>query len=525
MLIIGLDGATFDLLDPWLAEGWLPTLASICQRGTKGELASTLPPITAPAWSTFMTGKAPATHGIYDFFVSDPHNLDQYRLVNSTDIQARTIWEQFSAAGKSVGVLNVPVTHPPRPVNGYMVPGLLSPDEGHTTYPPNLLDDIEPMLGTYRVTPQVAYHPDNIQPFIDDLVELTQRQIDYACHFAQTHPTNIMMVHFFATDSMQHRLWHVLSPAHPWHTAALGAQFGHTVRDLFRQIDAGIARLLALLPADTTVLVMSDHGFGPQHQTINLNLILAEAGLLYFKPSIGLTLRRQMGKRHITTAIAQRLWQREKLLSFADVDWAKTRAFSLGHMGQVTINLQGRQLQGCVHADDYAAICTEVETALQTVCHPVSDTILPVRVQRAGKTPPLQGPDLHVCVDGYRTLAYPLFSADNHPITTQRLGDSGHHRANGIFMACGQNIRQQPNLSGARLVDLAPTLLHLHKLPVPDDMDGAVLTDLFTPDYMAQHPVQFAPAVAYVGTDSAELTQSQSTTLAAQLRALGYLDQ
>ncbi|HUM70042.1 MAG TPA: alkaline phosphatase family protein, partial [Chloroflexota bacterium] len=137
VLVIGLDGATYDLLTPWLAAGHLPTMAGLVARGSSGPLRSTLPPVTAPAWASFMTGKNPAGHGVFDFFRPHSPDMDKPEMVNMADLRARPLWDYLSAAGRRVGVLNVPLTYPPPPVNGFVVPGLLSPDEGQTTYPPD----------------------------------------------------------------------------------------------------------------------------------------------------------------------------------------------------------------------------------------------------------------------------------------------------------------------------------------------------------------------------------------------------
>ena len=176
VLVIALDGATFDLLDPWLAEGALPTLAGLMAAGTSGELGSTLPPVTAPAWASFMTGKNPGKHGVFDFFHTQPTDLDQYELVNSSHIRAKTLWEYLSEAQVRVGVLNVPLTHPPRPVNGYLVPGLLSPDQGQTCYPPDLLQPYRDALGPYRLTPDLSCRPGDVAAFIADLHALCETQ-------------------------------------------------------------------------------------------------------------------------------------------------------------------------------------------------------------------------------------------------------------------------------------------------------------------------------------------------------------
>jgi hypothetical protein len=147
---------TLDLVRPWAAQGHLPHLAKLIAEGTHGPLESTLPPVTSPAWPSFVTGKNPGRHGVFDFIRPRAGKFD---MVNASQIDGRMIWEYLSDAGLTCGVLNVPITYPPRQVNGYLVPGLLSPDQGKTTYPPDFLRLTKSELGPYRLTPRVQLWP------------------------------------------------------------------------------------------------------------------------------------------------------------------------------------------------------------------------------------------------------------------------------------------------------------------------------------------------------------------------------
>ena len=122
LLIIGIDGATLDLILPWVESEHLPTIGRLIKSGVHGDLASTLPPVTSPAWPTFMTGCNPGKHGVFDFI--QPTGSD-FSLVNATKIKQPTIWQRLSSAGYRVGVLNVPVTYPPKPLNGFMISGIV----------------------------------------------------------------------------------------------------------------------------------------------------------------------------------------------------------------------------------------------------------------------------------------------------------------------------------------------------------------------------------------------------------------
>jgi predicted AlkP superfamily phosphohydrolase/phosphomutase len=528
LLIVGLDGATFDLLTPWLAAGHLPTIARLQQQGVSGPLASTTPPVTPVAWASFMTGKNPGKHGIFDFFHAHSPDPDRPRMVNATDIKARPFWHYLSEAGQRVGVLNVPVTYPPRPVNGFIVPGLLSPDEGATTYPPDFLAPYRAELGPYRLVPHLAYHPLRIDDFVAELRHVTETQIRYARRLAQEHAADFLMVHFFTPDLAQHKLWHTQDETHPWYRPALAARHGTAIRDLFAQIDRGLAALLALVPADTAVILMSDHGFGPQHTVVNLNNYLLQSGLMALKAEARVRLRAWAARQKRLAGAALRLSRlagRERLLGFADVDWTKTRAYARGHMGQLYLNLQGREAQGIVSPADYHAVRAEITTILNSFRYPdgkrpLIETIIANEAVTRG--PHLyEGPDLHLIMDGYRALAYPLFAADGRLVTEQPLVDSGNHRPEGIFIAAGPQVRRGSVLEGARLPDLAPTALHLLGVAIPADMDGRVLQEIFTAEFR-RRPVSYQPGQD-AGWPSQALSPQAHELLTGRLRALGYL--
>jgi predicted AlkP superfamily phosphohydrolase/phosphomutase len=536
VLVVALDGATFDVLHPWLAAGRLPNLARLIAEGSSGELASTLPPLTAPAWASFMTGKNPGKHGVFDFFRprlqrdSQPADLDRFELVDSTQVRGRLFWEDICAAGLRAGVLNVPLTHPPRPVAGYVVPGLLSPDEGRTTHPPGLLLPYEAELGRYRLTPDGLFRPEAAAAFVADLEALTDTQVRWARRLFAENPADFQMVHFLATDIAQHKLWRYHDPTHPWHVD--GQQdlhenaedadgpgepvgLGGALARLFQRLDRALGELLDQAPPATTVLVLSDHGFGPQHLTVNLNRHLLAAGSLRLRRRPATWARRWPPTRH---------WLRP--LGFADVDWSRTLAYSLGHLGQVYLNVAGRQPRGIVDPDDYDTVRQRVAEQLRRLRHPETGEPLVAEVvpaEDAAHGPHLAlGPDLHVVMTEGAT-AYPMFAAGHRLVTEQRDGNSGDHRANGLLVVAGPAVRRGATLLGARIVDVAPTILYLLGVPIPDDMDGRVLREAIRESHLADHPVVTREARAEVEPAGERPRRSDQDAVAERLRALGYL--
>jgi predicted AlkP superfamily phosphohydrolase/phosphomutase len=540
VLVIGIDGATFDLLRPWTEAGDLPNLARLMEEGTHGPLESTLPPVTSPAWPTFATGKNPGKHGVFDFI--RPMG-GRFELVNASSLRAPTLWEMLSQKGQKVGVMNVPVTYPPKPVNGFIIGGMLSPMEGTFTYPADLLDQYDDRMKPYRIAPSVQYKGGNEEAFIVDLLDLVERRGEYALQLMKDHAYEFLMFHFQATDVLQHALWKFVDPTHPRYDAERAARVEPAFKRVYRQIDRYIGQMLDYLGDDATVIVMSDHGFGPLHHTVNVNLFLLDQGLLKLKEGAWTRLKSQLFRAGLTPAAIWHLieqaglqnyvWQVSKstrnkvvskFLSFDDVDWSRTLAYSIGHVGQVYINLKGREPDGIVAPGaEYEAVRQRVTRALEELRHPETgkamvDTVIPGESVVHGPYAS-RGADLHLVLDGYRAIAFPLFAADRRVVTRQIRGDSGCHRRHGILIAWGEGIRPGEAVEGARIMDITPTILHLMGLPVSDDIDGRVLTSMLS----ATRAVEYECVEGAEAGDEEELSAEDTAEVEERLRSLGYL--
>ncbi len=540
VLVIGIDGATLDLLGPWAEAGDLPHLGRLMVEGTYGPLESTLPPVTAPAWPTFATGKNPGKHGVFDFIRPTG---GQFELVNASSLRAATLWEILSAAGSRVGIMNVPITYPPKPVNGFVIGGMLSPAGGAFTYPHDLLGRYEEDLQPYRIAPSVQYKEGNEESFIADLEELVDRRSQYALRLMEDHRYEFLMFHFQATDVLQHALWKLVDRSHPRYDGDAALRHGPRFQSVFRRIDDTVGQMMDRLDDESTVIVMSDHGFGPLHYTVNVNLFLLDRGLLQLKGGAWTQLKTNLFRAGLTPAsfwhliervgLQNYVWQVSKstrnrivsrFLSFDDVDWERTVAYSIGHVGQIYLNRKGREPDGIVGpGEEYEVARRRVMEELQGLRHPesgeslVDDLVPGDRVVHGPYAS--RGADLHLVLDGYRAIAFPLFAADHRIITSQIRGDSGCHRRHGLLIAWGEGIRPGGDVTGARIMDLAPTILHLMGLPVPDDMDGRVLDGVASTGRSVEYCRE------PLAGDGAEdgLSPEESAQVEERLRSLGYL--
>jgi predicted AlkP superfamily phosphohydrolase/phosphomutase len=372
----------------------------------------------------------------------------------------------------------------------------------------------------------------------------------YAVRLMRDKSWDFMMVHFLATDPVQHAMWRHMDASHPRHEP--DSPFRDAIQRIYQRADRAVGELLKELEADrlrsddTIVFCMSDHGFGPLHRVVNLNLLFLQKGLLRLKRNpvsgiraalfhAGLTpiqVYKWLSRLHlqsITSRVSKSTRNSviSKFLSFDDVDWSRTTAYSMGHMGQVFINLKGREPHGIVEPGaDYERACERVIEALRTMRLPDGRPMLDqvIRKDELPSGPHTDdGPDLHLVMDGYRHISFPLFATGRALLSEQIRGDSGCHRRHGILIAHGPHIRAGASPRNPRIVDLAPTTLHLMGLDVPDDMDGRVLTEILTPTFREGHPVRATAAEVYARSGSMAFSAEEETELRLRLKGLGYL--
>ena len=177
VMVIGLDGATFDLIKPWAEEGKLPTFKKLMDEGIHGNLKSTIPYATIPAWPSFATGCNPGKHSFYDFFKEKDNGYEvTVEMLPSRAVKQPTLWKILSHHNKKVAVINVPSTYPPTKVNGYMITGMLTPPKAKYTYPPEFEAELEKKIGKYNVFFS-SLSAKNTDVLVSDLEETLEQRI------------------------------------------------------------------------------------------------------------------------------------------------------------------------------------------------------------------------------------------------------------------------------------------------------------------------------------------------------------
>lgn len=551
VLVIGLDGATFDLILPLVAEGKLPSLSKLIQGGVSGTLTSTYPPLTGPAWSSFMTGKTPAQHGVLEFFRRQEGSYHQV-LNNRLDIDGKSLWSFLSEGGKQVGVVGVPLTYPPEPVNGFLITGLLTPPNRRDfTYPPGLLEELEAHLGQYHLRHDEKYRPGNPFPILKEEYQTLENNTQAALYLIKQKEWDFLMLHFYGTDRIQHEFWHLIDPEHPRHEKDEADRLGDVVRDFYQRIDESIGKLLAAVDEDTLVMIMSDHGFGPIYKFINFNVWLLKHGYLRLKKNPGTFMRYLsfrlgfnysrignwilnlgLGKQTVRLGRANReKWQRRVFLSLNDIDWSKSRVYSIGNFGQLFVNLKGREPLGIVSpGKEYEEVIQDLTQRLNNLIDPESGQPVIEKIMLKDEVYPgkyySQAPDLTFFTREMKYKAMGLSDFASNKVFETVFGTTGHHRMNGILI-CNRPgiIKQNAVIDNAHIYDLAPTILYLMGLQIPVSMDGNILTELFTNEYLEKHKILYRDSdLPSVTKDLKKLSEQEETILMDMLRSLGYVN-
>lgn len=288
LLLIGLDGTTWTVLDRMIQGGHMPFLESLKQRSRCGVLLSTEPPITPSAWTSFMTGLPPEEHGVYGFrdFRMEDSRLT-YGLNNSANIRHRSIWQVLSENGKQVCVLNLPLTYPPFEVNGYLVSGFPSPSgrDSQYTYPVSLKTEIEAQIPDYQPPgwgDGISGVDKGVRHFVEGMVGKTEQRARLSTLLMEKAPWDVFMVHFQETDFLQHRFWHFLDPSHRDYTH----EGFKECAVYYSYLDEQLSRLIELARKEGyAVVALSDHGFQKCEVDLKINNWLLAKGYIHLHRS------------------------------------------------------------------------------------------------------------------------------------------------------------------------------------------------------------------------------------------------
>jgi predicted AlkP superfamily phosphohydrolase/phosphomutase len=459
VIVLGLDCAAPQFVfDRWLPE--LPAIRSLTERGAFGVLRSCDPPITVPAWSVMTSSRNPGALGIYGFRNRKDHSYDQLAFADSRSVRAPRVWDLLSTRGRDVIALGVPGTYPPSRVNGAMVSCFLTPDTrtSRYTYPPELKDEIEQLVGHYMVDVE-DFRTEDKDRLLGQIEEMTEKRFRLAEHLLETRPWDLFFMVEMGTDRIHHGFWRFTDPEHRLFEA--GNPYEGAMLEYYKRLDEKIGRLLARFADDeTAVLVVSDHGAKRMDGGICVNEWLRREGYLVLKEE-------PEGPQRLTPDM---------------IDWSRTVAWGEGgYYCRLFLNVEGREPEGVVPAADYERVRSELKEKLEALGDHQGRAIGTVAHRPEELYAEARGvaPDLLVYFGGlYWRSVGQVGTGMVHVFENDTGPDDANHAHDGLYILAVDRVAAGRGPErGIR--DVAPTLLELLGEPVPADMEGSsMLADL-----------------------------------------------
>jgi predicted AlkP superfamily phosphohydrolase/phosphomutase len=513
-VIFGIDGATWKILKPMIKKNNLPNLQKLMKEGVHGSLRSVNPPVTFPAWATMLTGKAPATLGAFYFL--KPTN-DYELKVSPIDWQKwNPIWNIYSKQGKKVCVFNIPTTTAYK-INGNFISGpIWGEDFENLAYPKEFNEELKSMR--YLVRPISVPKISGEDVFLKDLEKITKIKFKLFYKFYKEFDWDLFIMSFNFGDTIQHHFWKYFDKTHPKYVP--NNKYENVLVEHLNLLDQYLGKVIESLPENASLIMTSDHGQMIAHTYVNLNAWLNDKGFLSIKNdykklkqnAFMQSLKRGIFKTFSTITksyskiismstffnkksfanlqarfkiwsplIENKLFTRHNLKHY--VDWDSTVAYSLT-LNTIYLNLIGREAKGCVNKKDSNIIRKRIVEGLRNLRDPKNDKKIIkdiwLKEEVYPKNPPDDFPDIYInfnegYINYYSDIQPPtkIFSTDVH--------FTGVHTLHGIFLAYGPEILAGNEIDGAKLEDIVPTILHLNGLPIPSDIDGQVLSQIFKP--------------------------------------------
>jgi predicted AlkP superfamily phosphohydrolase/phosphomutase len=535
LTVVGLDAATFDVIDPLVEGGDLPNLARLFAAGARGVLRSVTHPLTPHAWATMTTGVNAARHGIWDFSERSGSGYE-LRLINGSYRRAPAVWDRLTAAGVPAGVVNIPFTWPAPEIAGFAISGFdaAAREEG-LTFPRELVGELHERFGELVLDHRFPIGADGGVD-LDLVRRAAEQKVEIALWLAERFEPQLLFVVFMAADHVHHLCWDDWERRGP----------DSSVAEVYRILDRATGALAEAAGPEGDVLVVSDHGGGKLDGVVNLNAFLAERGFLAYagaEAALGRRMARRVFelRRHLPeglrTAVKRRLPRvRERAYeatSYTVVDWPRTRAFAYGTFGNVVINLAGRERDGIVAPEDYERVRSEVCAALAELRGPDGEPIVAAVHRREDL---FHGdemkrlPDVIVEFDRYRWLGKGNLRSRGSSLWDRieiEPGSShsyvGSHRHEGIVALSGPSAARGVAIT-AGIADVAPTILYLLGQPLPDDLDGRLLAEAIDPGLLDARAPEYGEVEGVRIADTEVYDPEDAHSVEERLRSLGYLE-
>ena len=422
--------------------------------GAWGDLNSTIPAITCPAWMSMVTGKNPGKLGFYGFRNRKDFSYDEMWIANSLAVKEDTVWDVLSREDKRVSLIGIPQTYPPKPVNGLMVTSFLTPDIEHQyTYPDSVKTEIQKLVGKYLLDVE-KFRTEDKKNLLSQIYEMTEKRCKVVKHYLKQKWDFFMWVEM-GPDRIQHGLWKYFDKTHKKYTES---ELNTAIPEYYEYLDKEIGEMLSLIDDDTCVVVVSDHGAKKMEGCININDWLIQEGYLKLKE------------------------EPDNISRFKDVNvnWKETSVWAWGgYYSRIFFNIKGREKYGVLTKEEYHDVREEVKKKLELMKddkgHPLNTKVFRPEDIYTGKYVP-EAPDLIVYFGDLYWRGTESIGHDSiYSFETEIGPDDCVHAQNGIFILKDPEERVKGKKEGLNICDCAPTFLDLLDVPQIPDKDGRSL--------------------------------------------------
>jgi len=534
VIVLGLDGATWTVLDPLVRAGRLPNIASQREAGYDGVLTSTFPPITGPAWLSLATGQNPGKTGVFYFLKREDPESFEFETFGSEKFRGESFWDVLSERGYSVGVFNYPMLYPPYDVDGFMVSGLASPEDRTITVPDSLAAELDDAADGYRI--KVPYadpkYTDRPWALLSDLLEVVDTRERAMAYLLEEKDVDVFFGVISATDWAQHYFWRYHDAEHPLHDPDTPAEYRDTVGRIWERVDKVVGTVADYArEEDATLLLVSDHGFGPVTRTFHSNGWMEREG--FSVPPSQSTVSKLRTRyfpylRRVAEPVVSAFPKLNSLAKSAGkavrgspgeaIDWERSVAFApkqnltCGMIYMISDDPDDRRAVVAALSD----LRDDEGNPLETDVYAPSDLYHGEKIDLA--------PDILFTVDDFACAVDPRYSTDDEVVTAGPPSGarSGGHRMDGIYCLSGPAVESSGDGDRASLLDIAPTVLYALDEPVPEQMDGDVLTDPFVDEFRSERTIRTMPLSDLVGP-SRSSSRQDTAEVEDRLKDLGYI--
>lgn len=564
VLVVGLDGATLGIIKPMIEAGKLPNFSRLMHEGSFGPLQSTMPPLTPAAWTSFATGKDPSKHGLYDFELheGDPKKRKQ---ANSTFVKAKSLWKILTEAGRRSIVIDVPLTYPPEDINGVLISRVMAADIKKCVYPKifyqKLCKDgfIQKANGNMaqehgankanieevkksrkeRLKERDNMKRKQIKESFNHMLKAVDKNVDLAASLMKKEDWDFFMVVFMEADHAGHGFW----------------RYQTKVKKIYEKLDEAVGKLFEQAGPQTVKFIMSDHGFTSVPYSFNINRWLQQKGMLAVKlevprlesmkelqevvkcvgnnagPVFLATLKKELKPFSRNSPDNNKTFALPHFRYTIATDYAKSKVYlQSGTSYGIRINLEKRDTTGIVKKDDYESLRNLLIRELGAIKDPHTRAPLFSHILKkedvyskspSGTDP---SPDIFLLTSGMKVMIEGQFNPKHTKIFGKMPPGYGFHHTDGIFFVSGDQIKSASEVA-PKITDLTPTILHILDVPVPKDMDGRILNEVFTPGSVyANRKIRYQASSQIKRKETKTYSKKDEAKIKDRLEALGYIE-